>query len=71
MFGISPECTQFLPNNMQAQIKHYLLKHHLTVIINVALGETIINISAEVLTNASNFKILGKGKLAVVVSQTK
>ena len=56
---------------MQAQIKHYLLKHHLTVIINVALGETIINISAEVLTNASNFKILGKGKLAVVVSQTK
>ena len=69
--GVAPYRTQFLVNNTQAKKKKYVIKHHVTITMYTAMGDTLKSMGTEIYQMNGNYRMCDKGKIIVILSWTK
>lgn len=69
--GISPERTQSIGQDLQAQRKQYGLKHRVTSTIHAAMGDTLSSVAIEISRQNSSFELWDCAQAIVTLSQTK
>jgi hypothetical protein len=69
--GVAPERTQTLAFNLQARRKQYGLKHHVSMTIHAAMGDTLMKMATTVSMHDTTFSMWDKGQLIVILSRTK
>jgi predicted GIY-YIG superfamily endonuclease len=69
--GIAPERTNSVRNDMFARRKQYGLRHHVSMTIHAAMGDTLLNMATSISARDTNFTMWDKGQLIVILSRTK
>ena len=69
--GVTTEYTYSIPNGLLARRKQYGLKHHVSLTIHAAMGDTLPYIATTISQSDSNFHLWDKGQLVVILSRTK
>eukprot|EP00957_Ditylum_brightwellii_P099459 7576286-Ditylum_brightwellii.AAC.1 len=69
--GLTPEQVQSVGYNLQAQQRHYGLKHHSTSMIHATMCDTLSRVAIEISRDNTSFQLWDKAQVVVALSGTK